>query len=80
MEEKLLHLGYSGIFFSQDGKPQPKFCQLLQILGMQQPSKKSIEEISAWAQANLLRKGERWQEQTSRFEPLKIAFSPFLLI
>ena len=78
LEEKLLHLGYSGIFFSQDGKPQPKLCQLLQILGMQQPSKKSIEEISAWAQANLLRKGERWQEQTSRFEPLRSSIQPLL--
>lgn len=78
LEEKLLHLGYSGILFSQDGKPKPKLCELLNILGMQHLPKKCIKEINAWAQENLLRKGERWQKQTDRFEPLRKKIQPIL--
>lgn len=78
LEEKLLHLGYSEVLFNQDGKPKPKLRQILKILGMQHPSKKSMEEINAWAQDNLLRKGERWQKQTNRFEPLRKKIQPLL--
>lgn len=78
LEDKLLYCGYSELFFNKDGKPKAKLCQLLELIGMKHPWKKSIEEINTWAQANLLRKGERWHQQTDQFEPLRKEALPLL--
>ncbi len=51
---------------------------LLEIVGYEGSESKSIDKINEWAQKNLLRKGERWEEQTAKFEGLKERILPLL--
>jgi len=80
LEEELLAFGSSRLFFDENYQPRFKLLQLLQILGMEplNTSEKAVLQINAWAQKNLLRQGERWQEQTDRFEELKPKIKPLL--
>lgn len=55
--------------FDQNYRPKAKLLKLLELAGM--PQLETISQINEWAQNNLLRRGERWQEQTKRFEELK---------
>lgn len=53
--------------------------ELLKIVGMEQKNAEpTLSEINAFAQANLIRKGERWEAQTDRFERLKPQLFPLL--
>lgn len=76
LEKSLLHLGSSRLLFDENHKPRAKLIELLEIVGMENP--KEISQINDWAQKNLLRKGERWEEQTLQFEKLKSKISPLL--
>lgn len=73
LEERLLALGSSRSLFDENYQPRVKLLQLLELVGMEPLSKseKVIIQINNWAQKNLLRQNERWQEQGSRFEELK---------
>lgn len=80
LEDKLLALGSSRRLFDENYQPRVKLLVLLKIVGMEalNPSEKAAIQINNWAQKNLLRQGERWQEQTTRFEELKMAITPLL--
>ncbi|MES2199723.1 MAG: hypothetical protein V4489_06110 [Chlamydiota bacterium] len=80
-EKALLNLGYSRLIFDEHFQPRVKLLQLLDIVGMPplNPSESAILQINAWAQKNLLRQGERWQEQMIQFEKLKSQIKPLLL-
>lgn len=80
LEKDLLTLGSSMILFDENHKPRDKLLQILSLVGMQSFDESSItiSEINAWAQKNLLRKGERWEEQTTHFENLKPKLMPLL--
>lgn len=64
--------------FDANWKASPKLIELLNLVGMDVSSETNctIEKINAWAQKNLLRKGERWEEQSDRFEALKPKLFP----
>lgn len=80
LEEELLALGSSRLLFDENYQPRVKLLKLLEIVGMEplNQSEKAILQINSWAQKNLLRQGERWQEQTSKFEALKPKVKPLL--
>ncbi|VHO03442.1 hypothetical protein [Candidatus Rhabdochlamydia sp. T3358] len=80
LEEELLTLGSSRLLFDENYQPRVKLIQLLELVGMEplNGSEKAIIQINNWAQKNLLRQGERWQEQTNRFEELKPQIKPLL--
>ncbi|MBS4168328.1 hypothetical protein [Parachlamydia sp. AcF125] len=80
LEEKLLTLGSLRLLFDENYQPRGKLRQLLELVGMEPLSQaeSAIVQINHWAQKNLLRQGERWQEQASRFEELKTAIKPLL--
>ena len=66
--------------FEQTGEAKPQLLELLNIVGMdlsKNPTP-SAQEINTFSQQVLLRKGERWQEQTKQFEPLKDRVFPLL--
>lgn len=46
-----------------------QFIQLMKLLGMEEGE--DLDSINDWAQANLLRRGERWEKQSDRYEPLR---------
>lgn len=77
LEEKLLSLGFSRLLFNENYQPRVKLLQLLELIGMESVEKKAIVQINHWAQKNLLRQGERW-EQTNRFENLRPKITPLL--
>jgi hypothetical protein len=80
LESELLFLGSSRILFDENYQPRAKILQLLELVGMEplHKSEKAILQINNWAQKNLLRQGERWQEQTTKFEALKPKIKPLL--
>ncbi|MBJ7450214.1 MAG: hypothetical protein JHC93_07655 [Parachlamydiales bacterium] len=80
LEAELLALGSSRLLFDENYQPRAKLLQLLELVGMEplNESEKAILQINNWAQKNLLRQGERWQEQTSKFEALKLKIKPLL--
>src|SRR5690606_6284377 len=65
-------------FFDANRQASKKLLQLLQVVGMDTSleSNCTLEKINEWTQKNLLRKGERWEEQTARFETLKPELIP----
>jgi hypothetical protein len=68
------------LFFDREGKPSERLLTLLGVLGMEtlNPQKSESAQINAWAQKNLLRKGERWQCQSTQFENLRTTLLPLL--
>jgi hypothetical protein len=80
LEGEFLTLGSSRLLFDENYQPRLKLLQLLELVGMEplNTSEKSILQINNWAQKNLLRQGERWDEQTNRFEELKPKIQPLL--
>lgn len=62
-----------------DGNKLPKIelVQLLECAGLES-TKVSLDEMNDWAQAHLLRRGERWDMQSEQYEPLKQAIYPLL--
>ncbi len=79
-EKKLLLLGSFQLLFDANFRPKVKLMQLLSILGMPalDPDENALNQINSWAQKNLLRQGERWQEQNHRFEELTPRLKPLL--
>ena len=73
-------LNSSRLLFDENDQPRVKLLQLLELVGMEplNKSEKAIVQINNWAQKNLLRQGERWQEQANRFEELKPKIKPLL--
>ena len=73
-------MGCSNTLFDSNFKPKDDLIEVLKLAGMEFPAEHqtSIEQINAWAQANLLRNGERWQEQAGKFEDLKDRIKPIL--
>ncbi len=80
LEKSLLNLGCSRLIFDENHQPRVKLIQLLEIVGMPslENSENPIFQINDWAQKNLLRQGERWEEQTLKFEKLKSQIKPIL--
>lgn len=80
LEQQLLSMGYSRVLFDENYEPRAQLLQLLEVVGMPSldSSQEAIFQINDWAQKNLLRQGERWQEQTTRFEALKTSVNPLL--
>lgn len=80
LEEELLTLGFSRILFDENYQPRAKLLKLLELVGMESlnESEKAILQINSWVQKNLLRQGDRWQEQTNKFEALKPKIKPLL--
>jgi hypothetical protein len=80
LENKLLTLGYSRLIFDENYQPRFKLLQLLKLLGMEElnPAEEAILQINQWTQKNLLRQGERWQEQSNKFEKHSSKISSFL--
>lgn len=66
--------------FTEKLQPTHKLIQLLRYAGMDlsNESESTLIKINDWAQNNLIRKGERWEEQTRRFEELKPLITPLL--
>lgn len=61
--------------FNEEFIPAPELLDLLHCVGMPQELI-AIGEINSWAQANLLRQGERWNQQTDKFESLRDELFP----
>jgi len=80
LEGELLALGSSRLLFDENYQPRAKLLKILELAGMEplNKSEKAVLQINSWAQKNLLRQGERWQEQTSTFEALKLQIEPLL--
>jgi hypothetical protein len=80
LEAELLTFGFSRLLFDEYDQPRVKLLQLLALVGMEplNQSEKAILQINTWAQKNLLRQGERWEEQTNKFEALKPKIKPLL--
>ena len=80
LENSLLNLGSSMLLFDEYHQPRVKLLQLLKLVGMETScaSKYTLTQINDWAQKYLLRKGERWEQQTTRFEGLKPQIMPLL--
>lgn len=80
LEEAHLKFGFSRLLFNETYQPRATLINLLEIVGMDPLSKSdaSIMKINEWAQKNLLRQGERWEQQTERFEALKPTLFPLL--
>jgi hypothetical protein len=79
-EEELLTKGSPRLFFDKNYQPSDTLLKLLEITGMHplNPEEKPIEQINRWAQKNFLRQGERWEEQTNKFEELEPTIKPLL--
>lgn len=80
LEKELIALGSSRLLFDENYQPRAKLLKLLELVGMEPLNEleKPLVQINNWAQKNLLRQGERWQEQTDRFEALKPKIRPLL--
>ncbi len=80
LEKELLTAGALRRLFDENAQPKATLLQLLDIVGMEKVSnaEKAVVQINQWAQENLLRKGERWEEQTKKFEELKPKIKPLL--
>lgn len=80
LEKSLLIYGCSRLIFNGDHQPRQKLLQLLEILGMPplEKTNNSIFQINEWAQKNLLRQGERWEQQAFVFEKLQSKIKPLL--
>jgi hypothetical protein len=80
LEEKLLTFGFSQLLFDENDEPKPKFLEILQFIGFESlnQSKQSLSQIHSWAQKNLLRRGERWDEQSGQFEKCQPLHKPLL--
>jgi len=80
IEGKLLTLGSSKLLFDEDYQPRERLVVLLNHLGMSllNPFENAVVQINNWAQKHLLRRGERWEEQSERFEVLKPTIQPLL--
>lgn len=80
LEEKLLSVGSLQLLFDEHFQPRAKLIDLLTLTGMEalNASEQTIVHINNWAQAHLLRQGERWQSQATQFEPLKHKIQPLL--
>lgn len=54
--------------------------QILEITGMEplHNQEPMLDQMNIWAQKNLLRQGERWDEQTDRYEKLSSQLRPLL--
>jgi hypothetical protein len=68
MNSNLFHEGF---------QPTQKLLQLLKILGMKSEKEMTLSSINHWAQKNLLRRNERWHEQSQQFEDLKLIIKLF---
>lgn len=81
LENNLLTKGASRLLFDEQLRPRAKLIQLLNIVGMDTSdlSEKPIEKINQWAQENLKRVDERWDQQTTKYEPLKSRIRPLLM-
>jgi hypothetical protein len=77
LEKRVLDLGFSRMLFNEKYEPRDNLLQLLRIVGMPEDTE-TLEKINTWAQANLLRDKERWNEQTQRFEVFKEKLMPLL--
>lgn len=55
--------------------PAPELLDLLHRVGMPQELT-AISEINRWSQTNLLRQGERWHQQTDKYESLRDELFP----
>ena len=80
LEKQFLAVGSSKLLFDDQYQPRNELLLLLQAAGMEplNKSENALTQINNWAQANLLRKGERWDEQVSKFEGLKSEILPGL--
>lgn len=80
LEQELLSFGTSRLLFDENFQPRPKLLQLLQVLGMEplDPTADVLTQINGWAQKNLLRQGERWEQQTEQFDALAPSLLPML--
>ncbi len=56
-------------------KNNPSWLKLLKTVGMEAEDP-SLKEMNAWAQAHLLRRGERWEAQSPQFEGLQEGLLP----
>jgi hypothetical protein len=79
-EQAVIDNGFSRLLFDENGRPGIELLQLLKLVGMENlnESEEPIVQINRWAQKHLLRKGERWEEQSNRFEELKPKIKPLL--
>ena len=70
----------SRLIFNENYQPKEKLLELLEVVGMPslENSENTILQINTWAQKNLLRQGERWEDQTLQFEALKTKIHPLL--
>ncbi len=80
MEEQFAIFGSSKLLFDKEFQPRNELLALLKAAGMEplNKSENALIQINNWAQGNLLRKGERWDEQVSKFEGLKSEILPGL--
>ncbi len=80
LETELLTFGSSRLLFDENYQPRVKLLQILELVGMEplNKSERAVIQINDWAQKNLLRRGERWDEQTQKFEALKPQIKPLL--
>jgi hypothetical protein len=81
MKKFTLLLLYALSLHAETPNPQTEpLLHILEITGMESLSDKEpmLDQMNAWAQKNLLRQGERWDEQTDRFEALGPQLKPLL--
>jgi hypothetical protein len=78
LEGEVLYVGASRRLFDEFLKPRAQLLKLLNLLGMKEDQAGDLEKINSWAQENLLRRGERWEEQDPKFEQLKPEIEPLL--
>lgn len=81
LEKKLLREGASRILFDENFQPRIKLIELLALVGMDTTDlgPNPIVKINQWAQENLLRREERWDQQTTKYEALKPKIRPLLV-
>jgi len=86
LEQKLLQFGASRILFDEQFRPRVKLLKLLYTVGMpegggqDQSPLATWARINAWAQQNLIRSKERWEEDAERvnaFQALRPKVMPF---
>jgi len=56
--------------FTEQKHPTTSLMQLLRKTGMDVQANDDLSTINAWSQTHLMRTGERWHEQTKRFDAL----------
>lgn len=79
LENAHLKYGSSHLLFDQKFQPRKRLLVLLAYAGIDNAnSKMSIGKINEWAQKNLLRSGERWEAQSTKFEAIKQNIFPIL--